>query len=145
MIIYLRDLRVQINCSLSHNSTQSTQNYRCILSVRSVSSHRINTRHQSGTWLLHMRDEPQWETMYLRTCVPGEDSDQPAHPGSQIRVFVVRLCKPSSLGYLLGAQRRLRSACADAQADLSLHWAHMSESTISDAVSPFFIYFFISF
>ena len=39
-------------------------------------------------------------------CVPSEDSDQPGRPPSLIRVFSVRM--------------------ADAQADLSLRWAHMS-------------------
>ena len=44
-------------------------------------------------------------------CAPSEDSDQPGHPPSLIRDFAVR------------------SKCfdwADAQADLSLRWAHMS-------------------
>ena len=31
------------------------------------------------------------EIMYIRTCVYSEDSDQPAHPGSLSRVFVVSL------------------------------------------------------
>ena len=57
-------------------------------------------------------------------CAPSEDSDQPGHQPSLIRVFAVRIKKPWVLSYLLSAQRRLWSDWADAQADLSLHWAH---------------------
>ena len=57
-------------------------------------------------------------------CAPSEDSDQPGHPPSLIRVFAVRMKKAWVLSYPLSAQRRLWSDCADAQADLSLRWAH---------------------
>ena len=66
-------------------------------------------------------------------CAPSEDSDQPGHPPSLIRVFgmpsliwvfAVRMKKHWVLSYPLSAQRRLWSAWADAQADLSLRWAH---------------------
>ena len=57
-------------------------------------------------------------------CVPSEDSDQPGHPPSLIRVFAVRMKKPWVLSYPLSAQRRLWSDWADAQADLSLRWVH---------------------
>ena len=58
-------------------------------------------------------------------CAPSEDSDQPGHPPSLIRVFAVRMKKPLVLSYPLSAQQLLRSDWADAQADLSLCWAHM--------------------
>ena len=57
-------------------------------------------------------------------CPPSEDSDQPGHPPSLMRVFAVRMKKASVLSYPLSAQRRLWSNWADAQADLSLRWAH---------------------
>ena len=57
-------------------------------------------------------------------CAPSEDSDQPGHPPSLIRVFTVRMKKAWVLSYPLSAQRRLWSDLADAQADLSLHWEH---------------------
>ena len=57
-------------------------------------------------------------------CAPSEDSDQPGHPHSLIRVFAVRIKKASVLSYALSAQRRLLSDWVDAQADLSLRWAH---------------------
>ena len=50
-------------------------------------------------------------------CAPSEDSDQPGHPPSLIKVFAVRMKKAWVLSYLLSAQRRLWSGCADAQAD----------------------------
>ena len=58
-------------------------------------------------------------------CAPSEDSDQPGHPPSLIRVFAVYMKKTWVLSYPLSAQRRLCSDWADAQADLSLCWAHM--------------------
>ena len=40
-------------------------------------------------------------------CAPSEDSDQPGHPPSLIRVFAVSMKKPWILTYPLSAQRRL--------------------------------------
>ena len=40
-------------------------------------------------------------------CAPSEDSDQPRHPPSLIRVFAVRMKKHWVLSYPLSAQRRL--------------------------------------
>ena len=57
-------------------------------------------------------------------CAPSEDSDQPGHPPSLIRVFAVRMKKLWVHSYPLSTQRRLWSDWADAQADLSLRWAH---------------------
>ena len=57
-------------------------------------------------------------------CAPSEDSDQPGHPPSLIRVFAVCMKKAWVLSYPLSAQRRLWSDRADAQADLSLRWVH---------------------
>ena len=56
---------------------------------------------------------------------PSEDSDQPGHMPSLFRVFAVHMKKAWVLCYPLSAQQRLLSDWADAQADLSLHWAHM--------------------
>ena len=55
---------------------------------------------------------------------PSEDSDQPGHLPSLIRVFAVR--SMGSLGPTVSScgQRRLWSDWADAQADLSPRWAH---------------------
>ena len=47
-------------------------------------------------------------------CAPSEDSDQPGHPPSLIRVLAVRMKKAWVLSYVLKAQRRLRSPWADA-------------------------------
>ena len=55
---------------------------------------------------------------------PSEDSDQPGHLPSLIRVFAVRMKKAWVLSYPLSVQRWLWSDWADAQADLSLRWAH---------------------
>ena len=55
---------------------------------------------------------------------PSEDSDQPGHPPSLIRVFAVSMKKPWVISYLLSTHQRLCSDWADVQADLSLRWAH---------------------
>ena len=60
------------------------------------------------------------------TCAPSEDSNQPAHLPSLIRVFTVHSMgsqgpKNSSCG-----QRRLWSDWADAQTDLHCLWQHRS-------------------
>ena len=59
-------------------------------------------------------------------CAPSEDSDQPGHLPSLIRVLAVRMKKPWVLGYPLSALQRLWSDWADAQADLSLRWVYRS-------------------
>ena len=56
--------------------------------------------------------------------VCAQQRDQPGHRPSLIRVFSVRMKNSWALSYLLRAQRRLWSDWADAQADLSLRWAH---------------------
>ena len=59
-------------------------------------------------------------------CAPSENSDQPGHPPSLIRVFAVCMKKSWILSYPLSAQCRLWSDWVDAQADLSLRWANRS-------------------
>ena len=56
-------------------------------------------------------NEPQREKTYLLTCALKEDSDQPAHPRSLIRVFVVRMMKLCILGCPNCAQSRFLSDC----------------------------------
>ena len=51
-------------------------------------------------------------------------SVRPAKTQISLRVFAVRMKKAWVLSYPLSAQRRLWSDWADAQADLSLRWAH---------------------
>ena len=73
----------------------------------------------------------------------SEDSDQPGHPPSLIRVFAVHLKKAWVLSYPLSAQRRLWSDWADAQADLSLRWAHMSFCWFCHEAAQFFLVAFL--
>ena len=68
--------------------------------------------------------EPPHDKTNKMACAPSENSDQPGHPPSLIRVFGVRMKKAWVLSYSLSAQRRIWSDWADAQADLNLHWAH---------------------
>ena len=69
-------------------------------------------------------NKPPHDKTNKMAYAPSEDSDQPGHPPSLIRVFAIRMKKASVLSYQLSAQKRFLSDWADAQADLSLHWAH---------------------
>ena len=53
------------------------------------------------------RFEPPHDKTNKMACAPSEDSDQPGHPPSLIRVFAVRMKKAWVLTYPLSAQRRL--------------------------------------
>ena len=54
------------------------------------------------------------------------EADQPGHPPSLIRFFAVRSMGSQGLKVSACGQRSLWSVWADAQADLSLRWAHRS-------------------
>ena len=69
--------------------------------------------------------EPARDKTKKTACAPSEDSDQPGHSPSLIRVFAVRIMKVWVLSDPLSAQQRLWSYWADTQTDLSLRWAHM--------------------
>ena len=51
--------------------------------------------------------EPPHDKTSKMACAPNEDSDQPGHPPSLIRVFAVGMKKPWVIRYPLSAQRRL--------------------------------------
>ena len=74
---------------------------------------------QSGNWSKQTLNEPPHDKTNKVACVPSEDSDQPGHPPSLIRVFAVCMKKAWVLSYPLSTQPRLWSDWA------SLCWAHM--------------------
>ena len=82
--------------------------------------------------------EPPHDKTNKMTFVPSEDSDQPGHPPSLIRVSDQPGHPPSLIRVL--AMRSLGSLgpkFADAQADLSLRWAHRSFCWVCHAVAQF--------
>ena len=82
---------------------------------------------RNGFWNgFNMKIEPRHDKTNKMICAPSEDSDQPEHPPSLIRVSAVRLKQNWVLSYPLSAQRRLWSDWADAQADLSVRCAQKS-------------------
>ena len=98
----------------------------CSCSSVSADPIRRNTRStRPANRNTNMIFEPRRDKTNKMACAPREDSDQPGHPPSLIRVFAVRMKKDWVLHYPLSAQRKLWSDWADAQADLSLRWAHM--------------------
>ena len=70
-------------------------------------------------------NEPPHDKTNKMACAPSEDSYQHVHPPSLIRIFAVHMKKAWVFSYPLSASQRLWSDWADAQADLSLRWAHM--------------------
>ena len=68
--------------------------------------------------------EPHRDKTNKMACAPSEDSDQPGHPPSLIRVFAVRFMGSLGPMFSSGGQRSLWSDWAVAQADLSPRWAH---------------------
>ena len=64
--------------------------------------------------------EPPHDKTNKMTCVPSEDSGQPGHPPSLIRVFAVRMKLPWVLSYPSSGKQRLWSDWVNAQADQSL-------------------------
>ena len=84
---------------------------------------KVNLKRQVLVLSLPKKWAASWQNQQSE-CAPSEDSDQPGHPPSLIRVFAVRMKKAWVLSYPLSAQRRLWSDWADAQADLSLCCAH---------------------
>ena len=78
--------------------------------------------------------DPKHKKTYHLTCASNEESNQPAHPCSLIRVFVVRMKKLWILDYTKCAQWRFWSDCVDAfaQSDQNLHWAKMYQGTYFD-------------
>ena len=70
--------------------------------------------------------EPQHDKTNKMTCVPSKNSDQPGHPPTLISL---RCPHEEALGPLLLIKRTAKMLIRlgmDAQADLSLHWAHRS-------------------
>ena len=80
-------------------------------------------RLQKRLWLYML----QSKKLYLRTCPPSEDSDQPAQMRSLIRIFTG--CILDAM-FIHAENEDSGLKCADAQVDLSLHWAYMSECTV---------------
>ena len=79
-----------------------------------------------SSWLIYLRIwAATWQNQQ-NECAPSKDSDQPGHPPSLIRVFIVRMKKTWVLSYPVSTKRRLWSDWAGAQADLSLRRSHMS-------------------
>ena len=97
---------------------------------------RIHFTRSSWTVPIYVmqQNEPEREKTDFLTGSSNVDLDQPTHPRSLIRVFVVRM-KNCILGYPKCTQWRFLTDSANAQTDLSIRWAHMSEGKFSNVTS----------
>ena len=62
--------------------------------------------------------EPAHKKTYNKTCATNEDSDQPVHPHSLIRVFADRMCLLQPPGYPKRDKQETLPNWIDVQADL---------------------------
>ena len=76
----------------------------------------------SGSTLFHNVYGPVHDKTCNKPCATSEDSDQPAHTRSLIRVFGVRTCLLQPQSYPKSNEREPVSYWMDVQADLSLCW-----------------------
>ena len=122
---YVRDMW-RMRSYLSHTVANT---YKLFTRVTSTKCEKIpfNTAIIYASILMSVKTENIWATSWQNQqtgFAPSDDLDQPGHPPSLIRVFAVHSI--GSLGPKVSScgQRRLWSDWADAQADLSLRWAH---------------------
>ena len=86
-----------------------------ILSVQRIHYQQISNSLWQLSFLVcfhsfsHRKFEPPHDKTNKMACAPNEDSDQPGHPPSLIRVFAIRMKKAWVLSYLFNAQRRLQT------------------------------------
>ena len=115
------------NETLPHPSFQNNKNLHSLLKSLDYTTSVMHSIFEMAVWKnprkLRLISAASWQNQQS-DCAPSEDSDQPGHLPSLIRVFAVCMKKAWVLSYSLSAQRRLWTDWADAQADLSLRWAH---------------------
>ena len=75
------------------------------------------------------------EKAYNKTCATSEDSDQPAHPRSLIRVFADRMCLLQRPGYPKKDRRESLPYWVDVQIDRSRCRLHRSNCRIRCALA----------
>ena len=108
-------------CLLTDNKFENKQTR--YMRARRHQESLISSLHQVIRIICNQIWAATWQNQ-KNDCAPSEDSDQPGHPPSLIRVFAVHMKKAWVLSYPLSAQRRLWSDWANAQADLRLRWVH---------------------
>ena len=70
--------------------------------------------------------EPVHDKTYNKTCATSEDSDQPAHPRSLIRIFADRMCLLQPPGYPKWNKREPLPYWMGVHAVLSICWSDRS-------------------
>ena len=73
----------------------------------------------------------------LGTYVSNEDVDQLVHSHRLIRIFTGCILDSQGVKVSSCGQRKLRTDCADAPADLNFRWSHISEITPSYVAARF--------
>ena len=107
--IYLKDKSQKTN---PYSQVHSCKRKRCKTEVPVLQKfvlHSIFVHQESFSKILASKGnyEPRHDKNQHNKSAPSEDSDQPGHPPSLIRVFALRMKKVCVLSYPLSAQRRL--------------------------------------
>ena len=79
----------------------------------------------------------QRTTKTYKTCAISEDSDQPAHARSLIRVFADRVCLLQIPGYPKRDKQEALSYWVNVQVDRSLCWSHRSYCRFCRALAQY--------
>ena len=87
-------------------------------------------RHTSSRFLMLFHAKT-----YNKTCATSEDSDQPAHLHSLIRVFSDNMCLLQPPGYPKRDKQEPLSYWVDVQDDLSFCWSHRSDCRFCHALT----------
>ena len=104
-----------------------------LLKMIHVSLHHVTNNFKAIIFICHfyIRSEIQFFLQHKKTnkltCAPREDSDQPGHLPSPIRIFAVRMKKVSVQNYQKKHSKDSdQTECMFVQADLRLCWVHIS-------------------
>ena len=136
MYRYLSDHDIrQFHCAFSFILFQFVQFYAVKISGWKIYFKVVNQNWQNSTWgktitlglaMILSCDNLPFESAhdktYYKTCATSEDSDQPAHPRSLIRVSADRMSLLQPQGYPRRDKREPLPYWVDVQADLNLCW-----------------------
>ena len=106
LIFFIASSTSHVYISFLSPITTSERVYALLYCVSLISETTL-TQDTSDCLLFWPPDNMSRDKTNKMTCAPSEDSDQPEHPRSLIRVFAIRMNIPWVLSYPLSTLRRL--------------------------------------
>ena len=105
-------------------ATRTCEKYPNLISSCSISSFHKRIRKRIKIILYGLIHYMMYRKRYNLACAPTEDSDQPVHQRSLIRVFDASSMGCQGSNVSSGGRLRLWSDCVDTQTGLNLHYTH---------------------